>query len=148
MKDRLHKILSENNLTSAKFADKIGVQASRVSHTLSGRNNPSYDFIQKLLDNFPDISAEWLIQGKGSMYNDISNSPTLFDQVDENSNEDIEVIENENLVKSEDPVEYKKVKSEVTEKELVKKQAISVEKVILFYSDGSFKQYSPNDANL
>jgi transcriptional regulator with XRE-family HTH domain len=67
MKDRLVKILTHFGYTATKFADEIGVQRSGISHILSGRNQPSYDFMVKTLSKFPDIDAEWLILGKGAM---------------------------------------------------------------------------------
>lgn len=68
MKDRIAKLLKSEGMTAAKLADEIGVQASGISHILSGRNNPSTDFIVKLLERFRGINAEWLLMGKGSMY--------------------------------------------------------------------------------
>jgi transcriptional regulator with XRE-family HTH domain len=60
------KILIENEgLTASKFADKIGVQRSSVSHVLSGRNKPSLDFILKINKSIENISLDWL-------FNDIS----------------------------------------------------------------------------
>ena len=68
MKDRISKLLKSEGMTAAKLADEIGVQASGISHILSGRNNPSTDFIVKLLERFRGINAEWLLMGKGNMY--------------------------------------------------------------------------------
>lgn len=68
MEDRLLKLLDAEQLSSSKFADVIGVQRSSISHILSGRNKPSFDFLQKTLSAFPHLSAEWLILGKGKMY--------------------------------------------------------------------------------
>lgn len=62
--DRIKYIIKINNLTSTSFADEIGVQRSSISHVLSGRNKPSFEFIQKTLFAFPKISADWLISGK------------------------------------------------------------------------------------
>ena len=61
MKDRIIQFLREMNMTSTKFADEIGVQRSSISHILSGRNKPSYDFIEKMLNAYPTINAQWLI---------------------------------------------------------------------------------------
>lgn len=78
MKDRILLLIKSKNFTAAQFADEIGVQKSGVSHILSGRNNPSLDFIQKILTRFPDISTEWLLFGKGPMMiNDIPATFTL-----------------------------------------------------------------------
>ena len=68
MNKRLQQILDLEDLTPAKLAERIGVQPSGISHILSGRNKPSYDFINKLLHHFPNINAEWLITGKGKPY--------------------------------------------------------------------------------
>ena len=34
---------------------------------MSGRNKPSIDFIYKLLLNYPELDANWLVVGKGNM---------------------------------------------------------------------------------
>ena len=64
MNNRLQLILKLENLSPARLADMIGIQRSGLSHILSGRNKPSFEFINKLLLKFPDINAEWLITGK------------------------------------------------------------------------------------
>ncbi len=67
MKERILKILEKNKLSSAQFAELIGVQRSSISHILSGRNKPSYDFLVKIIEHFDDIDAQWLLTGKGNM---------------------------------------------------------------------------------
>ena len=71
MEERIRLIIKSKNITAASFADRIGVQRSAISHVLSGRNNPSLDFIQRILKAFPEINAEWLIGGKGEMRKDL-----------------------------------------------------------------------------
>jgi len=68
MKNRIAEIIEKEKLTSLKFANLIGIQPSAVSHILSGRNNPSMDVIQKILNTFRTINSDWLILGVGSMY--------------------------------------------------------------------------------
>ncbi|MBR3287235.1 MAG: helix-turn-helix transcriptional regulator [Bacteroidales bacterium] len=68
IKDRLLRFIAMENISSTQFADAIGVQRSTVSHLLSGRNNPSYDFIVKILNHYKYLSADWLICGIGPMY--------------------------------------------------------------------------------
>lgn len=67
MKDRIAHIIRAQNLTAAEFAQRLGVQPSNVSHLLSGRNNPSLDFVMKLKENFPEYSLDWIIFGHGPM---------------------------------------------------------------------------------
>jgi len=68
MKNRIAEIIEKEKLTSLKFANLIGVVPAAVSHILSGRNNPSMDVVQKILNTFRTISSDWLILGVGSMY--------------------------------------------------------------------------------
>ena len=77
MKDRLTQFLQFEQLSPARFADILGVQRSGISHLLSGRNKPGFDLIEKMLVKFPDLSAEWLITGKGSICKE-RNVPTLL----------------------------------------------------------------------
>jgi transcriptional regulator with XRE-family HTH domain len=75
MIDRIQKIIQLKKLNSSAFADKVGVPRSTISHILSGRNNPSLEFIQKVLDTFPEIKTEWLVRGDGHM---LKATNTLF----------------------------------------------------------------------
>ena len=68
MKDRITLLIKAKNLTAAQFADEIGVQKSSISHILSGRNNASLDFIQKILVTYPEVNMEWLMFGKGPLF--------------------------------------------------------------------------------
>jgi len=68
MKDRISLLIKAKNLTAAQFADEIGVQKSSISHILSGRNNASLDFIQKILLCYPEVSMEWILFGKGPIF--------------------------------------------------------------------------------
>ena len=74
MNTRLQQFLELENLTPARLADMLGVQRSGLSHILSGRNKPSYDFLTRILTKFPHINAEWLLTGKGKAYRDSSES--------------------------------------------------------------------------
>lgn len=67
MINRINLLLRAKNITSRTFAEEIGVQPSGMSHILSGRNNPSLDFVTKVLRRYPEISTDWLIFGKGEM---------------------------------------------------------------------------------
>ncbi len=72
MLNRIALVLQTQNLTVSAFADRIGVQRSALSHVLSGRNNPSLDFVTKILRTFPEIRSQWLLFGEGKMYDSLS----------------------------------------------------------------------------
>jgi transcriptional regulator with XRE-family HTH domain len=71
IKDRIIEFLRTENISSANFAQEIGVQPSGISHIFSGRNKPSLDFIVKMLNRYPYLSIDWLLFGKGRMTKDI-----------------------------------------------------------------------------
>jgi transcriptional regulator with XRE-family HTH domain len=68
MKDRITLLIKAKNLTAAQFADEIGVQKSSISHIISGRNNASLDFIQKIILTYPEVNMDWLMFGKGPLF--------------------------------------------------------------------------------
>lgn len=153
MKDRLIRLLDSEQLTASKFADRIGVQRSSVSHVLSGRNKPSFDFIEKTLKAFPDLNPEWLILGKGDMITGIPDytGGTLFDQVEreppmkksarEESGEDVRL-------KVRAGTEEEKELREVPEEREVPAGLHSerkVMRVVLLYDDHTFAAYDPSE---
>ena len=142
MKNRLESILEYYKINSSKLADILSVQRSGISHILSGRNNPSYDFLVSLLEAFPEINAKWLMQGKGEMIDeeDIDDSNVSdsnnFDnrlnlEIEENTNED-----EQNIDKTQDLIDNEGYMSKQSSLGSSK-----VEKVIILYSDGNFQDY-------
>ena len=75
MNTRLKQFLAAENISQSQFADTIRVVRASVSHVLSGRNNPSYEFIRAIMLSYPHLNMEWLLVGKGKMYKDMA--PTL-----------------------------------------------------------------------
>lgn len=80
MNHRLQQFLAAENLTQAQFADSIDVAKASISHILSGRNKPGFDFIENTAKRYPSLNLEWLITGKGKMY---KQDTVLFDQSDD-----------------------------------------------------------------
>ena len=77
MEQRLQLFLQMEQLSQSQFADKMGIQRSGVTHLLSGRNKPSFEFITRMLQTFPSLNAEWLILGKGKPYKDSAATPEM-----------------------------------------------------------------------
>ena len=73
--EKLKKIIQTEGLTASKFAEKIGVQRSSVSHVLSGRNKPSLDFILKINKSIDNISLDWLLDNENDV-NETFPTPT------------------------------------------------------------------------
>jgi transcriptional regulator with XRE-family HTH domain len=133
MQDQIQEILRREDLTSSQFADKIGVQRSSVSHVLSGRNKPGFDFIHKILDAFPGISAEWLITGFGDMYKQRRTPGALFDGP---FSETSPAKEEPKLSAKVETAGLKNIRQE-PEKPVKR----VVERVIVFYTDKTFREY-------
>ena len=78
MNKRLLQFLQAENISQAQLADTLSVARGSVSHILSGRNRPGFDFIESLLLHYPSLNLDWLITGKGRMYReDAEDSPQI-----------------------------------------------------------------------
>ena len=77
MYERLKNWMESEGLKPSALADTIGVNRATISHILSGRNKPSIDFFEKLLNIYPNINTNWLISGIGYMKND-NNEKQVF----------------------------------------------------------------------
>ncbi len=135
MKERILQFIQSEQVTSTQFADTIGVQRSSVSHILSGRNNPSFDFIRKILEAYAKINAEWLILGKGEMYKG-GESRELFDEKPPVYGEESSEIKPETGKKSIPEIAGK------DEEEMSK--PYSIERVVIFYRNNTFTEYHPH----
>ena len=69
MYNRLKKWMELEGLKPSELASNIGVNRATISHILSNRNKPSLDFIEKLLQTYPNLNSNWLIAGVGSITN-------------------------------------------------------------------------------
>ncbi len=70
MDKRLQQFLDAENISQAQLAETLGVARAGISHILSGRNKPGFDFLEAMAVHFPQISMDWLLTGKGRMYKD------------------------------------------------------------------------------
>jgi len=82
MNIRLQQFISAENITQAEFADSLGVARASISHILSGRNKPGYEFISSLMLRYPNLSIDWLINGQGKMYKNSEKISPVQAQVD------------------------------------------------------------------
>lgn len=87
MKDRIAHIIKAESLTNLQFAQLLDISPASVTHLLSGRNNPSLDFIVRIAQKFPHYNLRWLILGEGPICNNgndtniglrQANTPELF----------------------------------------------------------------------
>ena len=159
MIDRIRKIMEKEGLNSALFADKIGVSRGTITHVLSGRNKPSLEVVQKILDTFSSVNAEWLLVGKNPMYS--HDKVFLHPQQEsisfDDENQTLNPPKNETNVYKESKVpEYpqKNIDKEPVEiPQPVKLKDITdvissnrkIDKIIIFYDDKTFMSFSPEE---
>jgi len=123
--DRIKQILKHYGFTAAEFAERLKIQKSSISHILSGRNKPSFQFISKLANNFPEINLHWFITGEG----DIFNHP-------------VQNTKYENLSKQEKVQSPPPDSTDTTQKKLTDEKKSSVnqlENIIMVYDNDTFK---------
>lgn len=67
MISRIKEVIAYYKLTDRAFAIKCGIKQNTLSRQLNGVSEISVPTINAILDNYDDISAEWLLRGKGEM---------------------------------------------------------------------------------
>lgn len=143
MNTRLKQFLSAENISQSQFADAIKVVRASVSHVLSGRNNPGYDFIKAIMLAYPNLNIEWLMLGKGKMYKETYDNKTLFHDVDEAEKIISGPEYQEELVETAviEPKNQIVVEEKVAENILPKSYAQrKVKKVIIFFDDDTYQE--------
>ena len=78
MKDRLKKLRRELDMTQQEFAEKIGVKRNTVAQYEMGRNEP-IDSVFALICREFNVSEEWLRNGTGDMFVELSRDEQLME---------------------------------------------------------------------
>ena len=117
---RLLALMRAEGLNAKTFAEQVGISAATMSNIVNGRNNPSLEVMQKVLNRFRTLSPQWLILGVGSMYLEKSNSQG------DNFQQDSAEQDSENLDQT--TLENR-----------------SVVRIVVFYNDGTFDEFHANN---
>lgn len=139
MNNRIKLFMDYRNISSSELADTIGVQRSNVTHVLHGRNKPSFPFISKLLESYPEIDAKWLILGTGNMLEE-----AMEQQQQKLFQESIPYKEPEK--KPFNPIKLSLdsvIPLEQSNSQVSPTPTAKVERIVVFYTDQTFKEYSP-----
>ena len=123
MNKRLQQFLAAENISQSKFAETLGVARAGVSHVLSGRNKPGFEFLDSLSRNYPDLSLEWLISGRGRMYKDNRQA------------------ESSRIIDSQEPNLFS-AEVQQPDNQQIDTRDRKIVKVVLFYSDGTYQEIS------
>ncbi|RXK52429.1 helix-turn-helix transcriptional regulator [Aquirufa rosea] len=169
LSQKIELLIQKKQISSSQFADKIGIPRSSVSHILSGRNKPSLDVVQKILKAYPELSAEELLfedrmlsigtASSSKTESIIGTGPSLFDapnpspsESDKNSLPEQTIVQS-NLRRNRESAKNTIQPSSSPLPDPVYSQAMisrnhvnkKIERVIIFYSDGSFSESKPSE---
>ena len=148
MEQRLQLFLQMEQLSQSQFADKMGIQRSGVTHLLSGRNKPSFEFITRMLQAFPSLNAEWLILGKGKPYKDSS----ARDEIPSASQPEIlpeanlftpsterQQVENTEIIDFDNNVQINEVE-EIKPTSPISDTPKAIKAILILYEDGTYEK--------
>lgn len=165
-RERLLKLIADNNMSAKQFAAEVGIQAGTISNIVNGRNNPSLDVMQRVLNRFRTLSSDWLILGVGNMYRTEGGKENRDTPIAQNTDKQQEIpgfgdtiAEQQQVVPTMEPQPLSRPMSSSTSamamsREMqppasTKKQqtaqveqpaAKQIERIIVFYSDGTFDE--------
>jgi transcriptional regulator with XRE-family HTH domain len=166
LSDKIELLIKRKQMSSSQFADVLGIPRSSISHILSGRNKPSLDVVQKILTAFPEVSAEDLLFEDRTLIVAGTKLPTptsqetlplnnLFDAPNDTASESVKnnlpesTIVRSNLRRSVKESNLTPTMMSNSGSENVPTSIRSLQKkidrVIIFYSDGTFTESKPSD---
>jgi transcriptional regulator with XRE-family HTH domain len=160
--NRIKELIETLQLTNSDFAKKAKLNPATVSHILSGRNKASLQVIENIKETFTDVNIDYLITGQGSLFIPITNvnnekpasadgslfpmeglrvasvgtMPTPAPQ-EQNKVTDVNRSVKEDI---QSPSEQGMSSSVKSQNELKEKE---IERIVIFYTDGSFSSYHP-----
>lgn len=168
--EKIELLIKRTQMSASQFADVINIPRSSISHIVSGRNKPSLDVVQKILKSFPEISAEELlyedrnlsyqptpIEKKketqqvpiiGGLFDAIPASPRESDEKKSPTFDTVQPIlkpiENlptkETVPTNDHTIEVSSGVNQIYSNHTEK----FIERVIIFYSDGTFSESKPS----
>ena len=132
-RDRVLKLMQAEGMNAKQFCLEVGISQGTLSNITGGRNKPSLDVLQAILRRFRAVNCDWLIMGVGNMYLSGGTEPrTLFDEepaetitpsIHSLSANEVVLHEKQGVTSEESPILMRKV-----------------EKIVIFYSDGTFEE--------
>ena len=146
MNKRLQQFLAAENISQAQFAETLGVARASVSHILSGRNKPGFDFLESMIRHYPSINFEWLLTGRGRMYDSAKSAlDAPVRPVSPLSTEPEDSLFESAEYRQESAPEAPAPRQNSSSDDLANRaQSISnkknISKIVVFYSDGTFQE--------
>lgn len=77
--DRISQFIERKGLSVLAFEKSIGTR-STIANAIKKRTDISSKWISKIIEIYPELNSEWLLTGKGTMFNGNSNQDVLGEQ--------------------------------------------------------------------
>lgn len=68
--DRLQEFIEAYGLNNNSLTVKAGLSVGLLGQAIKSRKGLHSDTIQKILNTYPEVSAEWFVMGRGGMLRD------------------------------------------------------------------------------
>lgn len=68
--DRLQQLIAAYGLNNNSLTVKAGLSVGLIAQSIKSGKGLHSDTIQKILNTFPEVSAEWFVMGRGTMLRD------------------------------------------------------------------------------
>ena len=149
MREKLLKLMKSEKLSSSRLAEILEIQPSSISHILSGRNKPSYDFLVKILRRFPTLNPDWLLLDAEQMYRSDEELDRHINDTNTQSSQTTGSAE-KMIVNSKSTLNPKNESSQNSTNRPIENIAAvaniatdgrTIERVIVLYTDKSFEAY-------
>lgn len=138
IKTRILSMMEQLGMTPSAFADQAGISRSALTHISSGRNKVTLDMINKIVQGFNEWSAEWIIFGKGPQQSD----KTIFENdlfsYSSTPDQELHTRGGNSSGMQDSPVRKE------PEIKIVQMPAKQIERITVFYSDGSYQEFRSN----
>lgn len=143
LNDKIVKIIDSLQLSNTKFADNIDVSRPTISHIISGRNKPSIDVIQKIMVRYPQLGYNWFLDDE--FLDEEKLTQLAASEQDDHTNDDkVSPLESRRTSPLKESAEQRiaPAASKTENKGGTGVTQRRVEKVIVFYSDGTMEVLS------
>ena len=152
---RIEILLDYYGLSASVFADKLGVQRSGLSHLMSGRNKPSLDFVMKIAESFPEVDLYWLLNGTGDFPKKEGVAQSFVQPIVQQAPAPVQpqaepeepAMQDLFSAAAEAPHQPKPdvQPNDVSEKISAVNAPGDIDRIVVFYKNGVFKNYNPNN---
>ncbi len=81
IQERVKAIIAYSGLNDSAFAKKVGIQQMTLWRQINGERKVSLETVMAIAEVFPEIDANWLLRGSGSMLADNSAQEKRLDNL-------------------------------------------------------------------